>query len=407
MNCRICNSELKEVLNLKEIYPSTFLSTTMDKVPLITMICIKCGLVQLGDSIDLDLMYRQYWYKSSLNKSMVDSLKDIVESIEKAITLRDGDVVVDIGCNDGTLFTLFNNKKLVFVGYDPAYNIANEARLNATVFINDYFSSKVYPLVKKAKVVTSIAMFYDLENPISFIEEVKEILDIDGIWVIQFTDLVSMLKINAFDNICFEHLEYYSLEYLWNLFKDHGLVITDYQHNNVNGGSLRIYLGREGVREESKDVLHRIESEREYLNSFTDAFGEFANRVRAIETIVRGFISDEVERHNKKVFVLGASTKGNTLLQVFGLDYRLIKYAAEVNPDKFGLKTVGTDIPIIPEKEAIELNPDYFLILPWHFTDFFVMKFRNYLDGGGKLIVPLPIPATIEIKEGMVRWTYL
>ena len=271
MNCRICNSELKEVLNLKEIYPSTFLSTTMDKVPLITMICIKCGLVQLGDSIDLDLMYRQYWYKSSLNKSMVDSLKDIVESIEKAITLRDGDVVVDIGCNDGTLFTLFNNKKLVFVGYDPAYNIANEARLNATVFINDYFSSKVYPLVKKAKVVTSIAMFYDLENPISFIEEVKEILDIDGIWVIQFTDLVSMLKINAFDNICFEHLEYYSLEYLWNLFKDHGLVITDYQHNNVNGGSLRIYLGREGVREESKDVLHRIESEREYLNSFTDA----------------------------------------------------------------------------------------------------------------------------------------
>ncbi len=394
--CRSCTGSLTEIINLGSIYQNNFVDeqSKLIKSPLSLAKCNNCGLVQLHDEFDMDSLYRQYWYKSSLNKSMIVALQDIISNIESRINLNDNDVVVDIGANDGTLLSLYSNKKLKRIAFDPALNLKEELQKNCEYMINDYFNSSTYPIEKKAKVITSIAMFYDLPDPNKFIEDIKLILDEDGIWIVQFTDLLSMLKINAFDNICHEHLEYYSFEVIKNILENHNLEIFDVSNNNVNGGSIRIYVSNKNKFKVKDSVQDMLKLEKDYLDSFINPFEAFKKRTEFIKSFVKDFIVQEKNK-GKKIFVLGASTKGNTLLQYFNIDNTLIDYCAEVNKDKFGLKTVGTNIPIISEEDALKMNPDYFLILPWHFLDTFKKNFKSYLNNGGKFIVPCPEPKII------------
>jgi len=390
--CRICGGSLETVLDLGDLYPSNFVSDTYhgEKYPLCLCVC-ECGLVQLKEAVPLDMMYRQYWYKSALNKSMIEALEDVVHDVNSKVTLNKGDVVVDIGCNDGTMLSFFD-EGIVKIGFDPAYNLKEEAEKLCDVFINDYFSS-TYP-IEKAKVVTSIAMFYDLEDPMEFIDDIKTIMADDGVWVIQFTDLVSMLKINAFDNICHEHLEYYSLSVLCGMMRQKGLQIFDVSFNEVNGGSIRAFVSYAGMYTVNDNVERALQEEVEYMALFENPFEAFANRVEIIKKKVTGFIDD------KDIFVFGASTKGNTLLQYFGLDNTKIKAAAEVNEDKFGLRTVGTNIPIVSEVELLKQHPEYFLILPWHFSATIAVKHSPYLESGGSFISPMPEPCVFT-KDGV------
>jgi len=219
LTCRLCGSTLETVLDLGYIYLNDFVEEGANIVsaPLTLVKCKDCELVQLKDTPDLDLLYRQYWYQSSLNKSMVEALQDVVDNIEARVDLQPGDVVIDIGCNDGTMLGQYYEPELYKIGFDPALNLAKKAKKHCTVFHNTYFGDTSIE-TPMAKVITSIAMFYDLEDPHTFVELVKRSLDPDGIWVVQFTDLLSMFKINAFDNICHEHLEYYSFKVLRNLF---------------------------------------------------------------------------------------------------------------------------------------------------------------------------------------------
>jgi len=356
--------------------------------------------VQLRHTVNQDKLYKQYWYRSSLNKSMVESLRDVVINIEKRIRLSLGDVVMDIGCNDGVLFDQYtNNHMLVKIGVDPAKNLAEEAEKRCDYFFNDYFSSKLN--LPRAKVITSIAMFYDLDNPHTFVEDIKDCLLPDGLWIIQMTDLLSMFRINAFDNICHEHLEYYSLRVLINLLYSHGFEIFDVEYNNVNGGSIRLYVAQSPSVFRRRDVLGALVKEQEYMNLFDDPFVAFRQRVEKIKIAIVNFIRD------KDVAVMGASTKGNTLLQYFGIDDSLISHAAEINPEKFGKRTIGTNIPIIDEKESLKIRPDYYLVLPWHFIRNFIDKNQEYLDTGGKFLVPMPKPVCIEKIKGKIRWTHL
>jgi len=390
--CRICDGRLSTVLDLGMIYPSEFVGDDEErvKVPLTLVKCGRCDLVQLRHTVDQDKLYKQYWYQSGLNASMVESLKDIVLSIEKRVRLKPGDIVVDIGCNDGTLFDLYTEKdKLVKIGFDPAKNLAWAAEKKCNIFINDYFTSKAYKF-SKAKVVTTIAMFYDLDDPHSFIEDVKSILLPDGLWVIQMTDLLSMFKINAFDNICHEHLEYYSLYVLINLLYSHGFEVFDVEYNEVNGGSIRLYITKSPCAFKRQNILGALVEEIKYMDSFDDPFVAFRQRVEKIKTTIVNFIKD------KDVAVMGASTKGNTLLQYFGINDKFISHAAEINPEKFGKRTVGTNIPIISEKESLKIRPDIYLVLPWHFIDNFIEKNQEYLKSGGKFIVPMPEPAMYD-----------
>lgn len=412
--CINCTSPCHMAIDLGEIYPSTFVADE-HKIPNKSKLCLlqceSCGLVQQEVIVNQDETYRQYWYRSSLNSSMMDSLKDIVTNIEKRIELKDHDVVIDIGCNDGSLFQLYNNKILFKIGFDPAINLKEAASKNCDEFVNDYYrpyykniylgvgESPWHQELIKAKVITAIAMFYDLPDPHAFIEDVKKNLKEDGIFVIQMTDLYSMLKANAFDNICHEHIEVYSVKVLHDLLKSHGLEIFEIEYNNVNGGSLRAYVKfGNGTNAEIAEI---IEKENEFLAKPENSFKEFKNRIDGYKKIVVDFINAK-NAEGKKIFLMGASTKGNTLLQYFGINNNMIPYAAEVNSSKFGLKTIGTNIEIISNDEALSIFPDIFLVLPWHFRDGMIKNNLKYLESGGALLFPLPTPELVT-KNGVIK----
>jgi len=403
--CRICRgTTLKEVLALGNIFPSAFIDnltsiSLQEKVPLTLVECQHCGLVQLKYTVELDQMYRQYWYSSSLNASMVSSLKDIVDEIERRVPIQREDTIVDIGCNDGTLLGLYTREVANKVGFEPALNIRPKDN-NVTTWIPEYFSKEQWDTYHKhpnhpewanakAKVVTAIAMFYDLPDPNKFVRDVVSILHEDGVFVIQFTDFLSMIKINAFDNICHEHLEYYKLFDVIKLFKAHRLDVIDVSYNDVNGGSVRVTASHEGRYRIRESVFNSFLREGEYLDR--NSFEKLSECVKETIFNLHSFLSS-MKSLGKTVTVLGASTKGNTLLQVCGVTRDLVPYAAEINKDKWGLKTIGSNIFIIPETEALALKPDYLLVLPWHFRDNLLARkhIKKYMEEGGKLVFPLP-----------------
>lgn len=403
LTCRLCGSALETVLDLGNIYLNDFVEEDQDIVaaPLTLVKCKDCELVQLKHTPNLDLLYKQYWYKSNLNKSMIKALQDIVDNVEARADLQPGDVVIDIGCNDGTMLGQYSVPDLYKIGFDPALNLAKEAKKHCTSFYNTYFGDTSIK-IPKAKAITSIAMFYDLEDPHTFVELVKKSLLKNGIWVIQFTDLLSMFKINAFDNICHEHLEYYSFKVLRNLFEQHGLEVFDVATNSVNGGSIRMYIGWKDMRRITFAVDALEKEERDYMNLFENPFESFAERTKNIREKLMKFL-DEAKVQNKTVFGMGASTKGNTLLQYFGVGTNHIDYIAEINKDKYGKRTVGTNIPIISESSALSMNPDYFIVFPWHFIDMLLEVHKPYLKSGGKFVVPMPIPTVYEYQGDVLH----
>lgn len=402
--CRSCGSgRLRSILSLGEQYVSNFVTGKEGglRAPLDLVLCEPvrggCGLLQLQHTVEAGFLYRNYWYRSGVNRSMREALADIARAAERVVSLHPGDMVVDIGSNDGTLLRAYETPDLVRVGFEPATNLMPYAQERGTVTVNDFFSYASFRTLfgaASAKVITSIAMFYDLEDPNTFVADVARCLRPQGLWVIQMAYLPSMLEQNAFDNICHEHLEYYALGSLRALLERHYLRIIDVSLNDVNGGSFRIF-----VTHRDADVaappgaaarLRDLEELEARLNlADRTVYEAFAQRVEDVRTRLTAFIRAEVAR-DKTVDVYGASTKGNTLLQYFGLDSTLIRAAAERNPDKWGKQTIGTWIPIVSEEDARARPPDYFLVLPWHFLREFVDRERAYLEAGGRFIVPLP-----------------
>lgn len=399
--CRSCGStDLTPILSLGSQYPSNFveLNSIPDKneqIPLELIFCEKkdCGLLQLKHTASRELLYKEYWFRSGLNEKMVDALKDITKSVEKRLSLSENDIVLDIGCNDGTLLRSYQSK-VRLVGFEPASNLVNEASKDTDLIINNFFS--FYEFVQhfpneRIKAITSIAMFYDLEDPNSFVSDIVNCLDQDGIWVIQMAYLIPMLELNAFDNIVHEHLEYWSLKSVKRLLEEHGLEIFDVELNNVYGGSFRIF-----VKTKKNEKINIQNSVDEFLKK-EDEFGlekketyhNFANRVNSLKDKLNDFIKEELS-NGKSIYAYGASTKGNTLLQFYNLNNKLILKAADRDSRKFGKMTIGSNIPVISEEQARDEKPDYFLVLPWHLVDFFKERESEFFKNGGKFIVPLP-----------------
>ena len=397
---------MKELFNLGELYVSDFLGENDEprggKVEMKMMLDESTGNVRLEKAAPLDVMYGKYWYRSGINQSMKNELQRIVNSILDVKKLKENDIWVDIACNDGTMFDFIPNN-IIKIGIDPVDNsYKNESEKRSDLIIQDYFSADVYKKSKfgtqKAKVVTSIAMFYDLENPDTFIQDVGEILDDNGLWVLQLSYTPLMIEQLAFDNICHEHIYYYSLFNLKKLMEKNGFKIVDCQLNDTNGGSFRVYVMKENAdvrkfaTQPHRDVCNfRIQSlltleEKLKLDS-VDTWMDFYNRILDLKEQTVSFIKSEKEK-GKKIWGYGASTKGNTLLQYFGLDNTLIDGIAERSVYKWGLKTVGTNIPMYSEEQMRNEKPDYLLVLPWHFISEFVERERDFLLGGGKFIVP-------------------
>ena len=407
-SCRVCGGSLDTILSLGEQYVSTFLKPEQPdgpKAPLELVLCQKCRLLQLRHTVPGEMMYQNYWYRSGTNQTMRDALADISGLAAKLVQLKATDSVLDIGCNDGTLLGSYAVPGIYKIGFDPAQNLAAFSRKVADKVLVGFFDAQRFladPDLRghRPRIVTSIAMFYDLEDPNKFVSDIQRTMHPDGVWIVQMSYLPLMLKQNDFGNICHEHLEYYSLQSLEYLLQLHGFSIVDAQLNDVNGGSIRAFIrnqsantntfGDETYRQQAADRVSRLrEGEGNLGLNKTTPYLEFADRVQGIKQQVCNFIKDQVGQ-KKKVFVYGASTKGNTMLQYFGLDHSVINAAAERNPDKWGMVTVGTRIPIISEAEARAAKPDYFLVLPWHFIEEFKHREREYLSSAGKFIVPLP-----------------
>ena len=399
--CRNCqNNNLKHILNIGNQYLVDFLEEDGENftAPLELVLCDPetngCGLLQLHHTVSPDLLYRRFWYKSGVNQTIRDDLEEIVRKAEEKVNLENDDIVLDIGANDGTLLRFYKNKSIKPIGFEPATNLLEEASIDTFKIFNEYFNAKSFKSefgTKKARVITSISMFYDLDKPHDFVGDIKDILDYNGIWILQMNYLVTMLENNAFDNIVHEHLEYYSLQSLEYLLNKHDLEVFDVEQNNINGGSIRVYIKFKNSNKFS--ISKNVDSVREYekkigLNN-TKTYLDFAKRILNLREQTCGFIEDEI-RDGKKIYVYGASTRGNTLLQYYGLNSELILAAAERNPEKWGKKTVGSKIPIISEKQARSEKPDYFLILPWYFKEEFVKRESEFLQNGGKFLIPLP-----------------
>lgn len=408
-NCRICGStEFEPVIDLgmqalTGMFPKS-LTESIPTEPLDLVRCVGgCGLVQLRHSCPPALMYgANYGYRSGLNPSMVAHLRDLASDARARVGLSPGDLILDIGSNDGTLMKAMTAHGVTITGMDPTADKFRQFYPPEASVIPELFSAARFRREygsRKAKVVTSVAMFYDLEAPTQFMKEVAEVLADDGIWVFEQSYLPSMIERNSYDTICHEHLEYYCLSQIMFMAERSGLEVADVSFNDSNGGSFRVIATHAHHKAKpSPSVEAALVSERAGGYGETEPYDQFRRRVLSQTQELEAFLG-KMGREGQKVFGYGASTKGNVILQYCGITPEYLPAIAEVNPDKYGSFTPGTLIPIISEQEAKSQKPDAFLVLPWHFRDFIVEKEQTFLEQGGRLVFPLPSLETITEKN--------
>jgi hypothetical protein len=416
-HCRICrNADLLPVIELGEqaltgVFPRRA-NTPITKGPLDLVRCHAggnedhCGLVQLRHSYDLAEMYGEnYGYRSSLNRSMVNHLNKKVAGLLGMVPAGAGDVVLDIGSNDGTLLAAYPRGGATLVGMDPTIVKFRQHYRDDIQPIADFFSSESFRRHvgdREAKIVTSIAMFYDLEDPLAFMQQVASILAPDGIWHFEQSYLPSMLATTAYDTICHEHLEYYALRQIEWLAGRAGLKVIDVELNDVNGGSFAVTAAKATSEREPTPRVAEMREAEKALGLLTEApYAAFVSRVTDHARRLRELLL-ELKAAGKAVMGYGASTKGNVILQYCRLSEAELPRVAEVNPEKFGCFTPGTHIPIVSEAEAKKAKPDYFLVMPWHFRKNVIEREADYLRQGGRLIFPLP-ELEIVSADGIVR----
>ena len=404
--CRVCGSSaLTPVINLGEQHlQGSFVKPGKEEPPLrkIALSLVRCdptkdekacGLLQMEHTVPPEVLYSAYWYRSGTNQTMRNHLQEITEEAASLIG-KSNARVLDIGCNDGTLLKCYPQDFIKF-GVDPS-DVAQEITGDITA-IQDIFPSEELTKVlqgEKFDIITSIAMFYDLEDPVSFCKEIKKSLAPDGLWVFEMSYMPSMLKMNSYDTICHEHLEYYSLAVLEYILKQADLKIVDSVLNDINGGSIRCYATHlDTFAFKNQEAVRRIKLLRQAefdMELDTDKpYKNFQDRINVHKEQLVSLLK-MLKKEGKSIHIYGASTKGNTILQWCGIDNRIIDVAAERNPDKYGAYTLGTDIPIVSEADSRAMKPDYYLVLPWHFKEEFLKREQETLNSGVGLIFPLP-----------------
>ena len=410
-NCRLCGgSEFKKVLSLGSLYVSNFVKKGDKggiKAPLEMVLCKnpKCELLQLRHTAPQEIMYsRHYWYKSAISPVIKADLKEMATTAIKMAKMKKGDVFLDIGANDGTLFD-YVPKSFIRVGCEPANNLQKDLKKRADYVIHDFWTEEVYKRLRfsrggtrrhpprgdtrrhlpLAKVVTAIGMFYDMEDPGQFVRDAGRVMTDDGIFIAQLMTLKPMIVLNDVSNICHEHIEFYSYPSLVYLFEKNGLEIFKVEENSINGGSYRLF-----ARKLRKGSIKYKEPKLDYR--------AFAKRIELNKKKCVDFIRREVKK-GKVVYGYGASTKGNTILQYYGLGPKDITAIADKSPEKWGKYTVGTMIPIVSEEKARKANPDYFFILPYAFVKTFVEREKAWMKKGGKFIVSIPNFQVINRKR--------
>ena len=388
--CRLCfDDKLTSIYKFGNYFVSNFVNRNQIqsgvKAPLNLVYCKNCKLLQLEHSAPQEIMYKKfYWYRSGVTETMKIALKDIFLAVKKMSILKKGDTILDIGANDGTLLKYFKDDGFTTIGCEPAKNLTSELKKNCKYTISDFWNIKNLNKIlnrnkiSKPKVITAIGMFYDLEDPSKFIADAANSLDDNGVFIAQLMCLDDMIKTNDLGNVCHEHLEFYSYPSLKYLFEKNGLKILKIEKNNINGGSYRIFC-KKNIK---KSIFYK---EKTGLKDIQ----KFVKRVELNKKKCLAFL-DKCKIEGKKVYIYGASTKGNTLLQYYGINSKMINYASERSPEKWAKYTIGTGIEIISESRARKLNPDYFFVMPYAFIDEFIKRENTWLKKGGKFILPYP-----------------
>ena len=395
--CRSCKkTKLKKLFSLGNLcftgkFPS--INQIIKKKPIVLVICTNCELVQLSHNFDLKYLYGpDYGYKTGINKTMINHVHKVVKYLTKKTKLKKKDYVLDIASNDGSLLKSYNKDIFTF-GIDPILNKYKEEYKNINFKVSDFFSAKNIEkkTKKKFKIITALSVFYDSIDPNKFLKDVKKVLSKDGVFLLEFADLASIIKYKMFDTICHEHLEYYSSKVIINLCKKNGLKVFDIKSNDINGASKQYYVCH--VNSKYKDNLHvinkilNLENKLELSNesTFKNFFKNIDSSKKKLVTLLR-----KLKKLGKKTHCYGASTKGNVLLQYYNINNKLIDYVAERNKNKYNLLTPGSDIRIISEVRSRFYNPDYYLVLPWHFKKEILAREKNIRKKGTKFIFPLP-----------------
>ena len=403
--CRVCgNSDLVPCIDIGEQYLSSVFPedlsyrATAVRYPLDLVLCRKkddgtsCGLLQLGHRLDLTPMYDSYPYTSSTNSSMGQILRDVAESGRALNHLQPDDVILDIGGNDGTLLSFFKDDPYQLINIDPAKNIASLVTSPRYTAVNSFFNEVAFTSVstKKAKLIFSIAMFYHLDDPFKLVRDVAACLDDEGAWIIQMAYLPAMIRTNMYDNIVHEHAGYYATQHVKWIMEKVGLEVFDVEENDVYGGSFRIFVKKKGAHfaptERLTATLQKEVTEGVFEVATYEAFME---RIKKTRTDLQA-LCKSIKTEGKSIWIYGASTKGNTILQYCGLGSNEIDAAADSNAFKIGKYVIGSDVPIKSEEEMRAAKPDYLLALPYSFVSAFMKREADLVAQGTKFIVPLP-----------------
>jgi len=395
--CRNCKS--KKLITLFSLGNLCFtgkfssLNDNIKKKPVTVVLCKSCELVQLAHNYDLKYLYGpDYGYRTGINRTMTDHVKKITQTLAKKTSLKKNDLVLDIASNDGTLLNSYK-KNIIKFGVDPILNKYKKNYKNIRYSISGFFSaSKVKEKTKKKfKIISALSVFYDLLNPNKFLRDVKTLLLPEGVFLLEFADLASIIKYKMFDTICHEHLEYYSSKVIINLVKKNDLRVFDIKQNFINGSSKQYYICHKNskIKSKSKIINKTLRSESKLKLNTVKTFKEFIQKINFLKTRLNNKIK-YIRRNNKSIHCYGASTKGNVLLQYFNIDNKKISFAAERNKNKYGLVTPGSKIKIISEENSRKMKPDYYLVLPWHFKKEILKREKNTLRTGTKFIFPLP-----------------
>ncbi len=395
--CRICKeTKLKELFSFGNLcftgkFPTK--NQKIEKKPISLVICKNCELVQLGHSFNLKYLYGpDYGYRTGINKTMLNHVNKVVKNLSVKTKLKKNDFVLDIASNDGSLLKYYD-KKINTFGIDPILNKYKKEYKKINFKIADFFSAKkVTKFTKqKFKIITALSVFYDSEDPDKFIKDVKKLLSINGIFLLEFADLASIIKFKMFDTICHEHLEYYSSKVIINLCKKNNLKVFDIKQNDINGASKQYYIShQDSTYKTNIKIINRVLNSEKKLNlSKEKTFKNFFKIINKSKIQLNKFLKN-AKKLGKKVHGYGASTKGNVLLQYYKINNTIVDFIAERNENKYNLFTPGTKIKIISEYLSRAYNPDYYLVLPWHFKKEILLREKKIRRKGTKFIFPLP-----------------
>ncbi len=403
-SCRVCgNKDIKNILSLgRQPLSGTFLKKNQIPLcaPLDLVFCNgknNCNLVQLKHSAEKKFLYgKNYGYRSGLNQSMVLHLKEKVRYLKKIVKIKKGDTIVDIGSNDCTTLKFFDKKKLNLVGVDPTGKKFKSYYPKGIKLLDTFFSNNLLKKnkINKAKIIMSFAMFYDLENPVKFAKDVEKNLDQNGIWCFEQSYLGTMIDELAYDTICHEHIEYYGLKQIKWILDKSNLKIVDIKFNKINGGSFSIIAAKNLSKYHRYSKLnYLLDKEKHKGLSSINYYKKFSSRVVEHRKNLTNFLN-KIKKNKQNICAIGASTKGNIVLNYCNLNSKIIDYVGEINTEKLNLYTPGAKIKIISEKECLDKKYDFYLILPWHFKKFF-LKNKKYKNK--KLIFPLPKISTFKL----------